>query len=210
MLSSLLTLVSLPLAVRYLGPERFGLWATIASTVVFLNLLDLGIASTLTNHIARAYAEGDREYATRYTTNALALTALVACFAGAALVGTWPHLDWAALLNVSANVPRSEVSATVAVAAALMLLGLPASLGSRILTGYQEVHLSNMVVAAGTVANLAGLVTGIALRVSMPALFAMSVGGLTFVQSGGVGRDSGLVQAMAASAVVAGVLADGA
>ena len=51
-LSSLLTLVSLPLAVRYLGAERFGVWATITSTVVFLNLLDLGIASTLTNHIA--------------------------------------------------------------------------------------------------------------------------------------------------------------
>jgi O-antigen/teichoic acid export membrane protein len=178
-LSSLLTLVSLPLAVRYLGPERFGLWATVASTVVFLNLLDLGIASTLTNHIARSYAEGDREHATRYTTNAVALTASVACITGAALVGAWPHIDWAALLSVSANVPRSEVRATVAVAAALMLLGLPASLGSRILAGYQEVHLSNMVVAAGMVANLAGLVTGIALRVSMPALFAMSVGSLT-------------------------------
>ena len=33
-LSSLLTLVSLPVAVRYLGAERFGVWATITSTVV--------------------------------------------------------------------------------------------------------------------------------------------------------------------------------
>jgi O-antigen/teichoic acid export membrane protein len=68
-LSSLLTLVSLPLAVRYLGAERFGVWATITSTVVLLNLLDLGIASTLTNHVARAYALGDRQYAARCTTN---------------------------------------------------------------------------------------------------------------------------------------------
>jgi O-antigen/teichoic acid export membrane protein len=58
--SSLLTLVCLPLAVRYLGAERFGVWATITSTVVFLNLLNLGIASTLTNHIARAFALGDQ------------------------------------------------------------------------------------------------------------------------------------------------------
>ena len=68
---------------------------------------------------------------------------------------------------------------TVAVAATLMLLGLPASLGSRIFAGYQEVHLNNMVVAAGTVMNLAGLAVGIVLRVSMPVLFAMSVGSVT-------------------------------
>ena len=57
------TLVSLPLAVRYLGAERYGVWATIASTVVWVNLLDLGIANSLTNHISRAYALGDRHQA---------------------------------------------------------------------------------------------------------------------------------------------------
>src|SRR3974390_879856 len=56
LLSSALTFVSLPLAVRYLGAERYGVWATITSTVVWINLLDLGIASTLTNHISRAFA----------------------------------------------------------------------------------------------------------------------------------------------------------
>ncbi len=178
-LSALLTLVSLPLAVRYLGPERFGVWSTIASTVVFLNLLDLGIASTLTNHIARASAVRDRECAARYTASALAVTVLVACAAGLLLTTAWPHIDWMALFNVSSSVPRREVSETVAVAATLMLLGLPASLGSKILAGYQQVHLGNAVVAVGTVANLAGLVSGIALRVSMPVLFVMSVGSVT-------------------------------
>ncbi len=84
-LSSLLTLVSLPLAVRYLGAERFGVWATITSTVVLLNLLDLGIASTLTNHISRAYALRDKPYAARYTTNALALTCALAVIAATCL-----------------------------------------------------------------------------------------------------------------------------
>ena len=179
LLSASLTLVSLPLAVRYLGPERFGLWATIASTVVFLSLLDLGIASTLTNHIARAFATGDREYAAGYAANGLLLTSLVACVAGVAMAAAWFRIDWMTLLNVSANVPRGEVSATVAVAGALMLLGLPASLASRIFAGYQEVHFSNALIAAGTVANLAGLVCGIALRVSMPVLFLLSVGSVT-------------------------------
>ena len=178
-LSSLVTLVSLPLAVRYLGAELFGIWATIAGAVVFLNLLDLGIASTLTNHIAKSYAVGDRNYAARYTANALALTVFAACAAGLALAAVWPHLDWRSLFNVSNSVTVGEVNATVAVAAALMLLSLPASLGARILAGYQEVHVNNLVAAVAALANLAGLLAGIALQVSMPALFLMAAGGVT-------------------------------
>src|SRR5271165_3794918 len=178
-LSSLLTLVSLPLAVRYLGGERFGVWATIASTVALLNLLDLGIASTLTNHLSRAYALGDKPYAARCMTNALALTASLACIAGLAFGIVWARIDWMALFNVAGSVSRSEVNYTVAAAAALMLVGLPAALGSKIFAGYQEVHLSNFVIAIGAVANVAGLFAGIALRVSMPALLVMSAGCVT-------------------------------
>ena len=178
-LSSLFTLVSLPLAVRYLGAERFGVWATIASTVVFLNLLDLGIASSLTNYIAHSYAVGDRQNAARYTANALVLTAVVACVAGVLLAIAWPTIDWAKLLNVSSAVSRAEVSSTVAAAVILVLLGLPASLTGRILSGYQEVHCSNAIIAIGTLANLAGLLVGLALQVSMPLLFVLTTGWIT-------------------------------
>ncbi len=179
-LSSLLTLVSLPLAVRYLGAERFGVWATITSTVVLLNLLDLGIASTLTNHISKSYAVGDRLYAARYTANALALTASIAALAGVVLAVVWPRIDWMALFNVAFDVRCSEVNRTAATAVALVLIGLPASLASRIFAGYQEVHLSNLVVAVGSVANVAGLLLGVEFRVSMPVLLAMSAGFITF------------------------------
>src|SRR5271166_1409894 len=76
-LSSAVTLISLPLAVRYLGTERFGVWATITTTVVWINLLDLGIANTLTNHISRAYALEDKTAAARYFTNSLLLTTFI-------------------------------------------------------------------------------------------------------------------------------------
>lgn len=178
-LSSLTMLVSLPLAVRYLGAERFGVWATIASTVVFLNLLDLGIASTLTNHIAHSYAVGDRQYAARYVTNALGLTTAVAAAVGLFLAVLWSHLNWAKLFNVSAAVQPAEVSRTVAAAVALVLLGLPGSLSNRILAGFQEVHVSNLVVALATAANLAGLLAGIALRASMAVLFVLATGWIT-------------------------------
>src|SRR5271166_592555 len=180
LLSSTLTLISLPLAVRYLGAERYGVWATITSTVVWINLLDLGIANTLTNHISRAFALEDRTSAARYFTNALVLTAGVSAIAGTAFASVFPRINWIALFNVSANVHASEVSSTVAAAAALMLLGLPCNLGSKLLAGYQELHRNNFAVCAGAVASVVGLALGIVLRVSMPVLFVMSAGCLTF------------------------------
>ncbi len=69
---------------------------------------------------------------------------------------------------------------TVAAAAALMLLGLPCNLASKLLAGYQELHRNNFAVCAGAVASVIGLALGILLRVSMPVLLVMSLGCLTF------------------------------
>ncbi len=180
LLSAGLTLVSLPLAVRYLGAERYGVWATITTTVVWINLLDLGIANTLTNSISRAYALDDKASAARYFTNALLVTAGIAAAVGAGFAAVASHVNWTGLFNVSAAVPASEVRNTVVVAAVLMLIGLPCNLGTKLLAGYQELHRNNYAVGAGAVASVVGLALGIVLRVSMPMLFVLSVGCLTF------------------------------
>jgi O-antigen/teichoic acid export membrane protein len=64
-------------------------------------------------------------------------------------------------------------------AAALMLLGLPANLGSKVLAGYQELHRNNFAMCAGAVASVIGLALGVLFRVTMPVLFVMSAGCLT-------------------------------
>src|SRR5689334_14011490 len=58
--------VTIPLTVRYLGPERYGLWVTISTTVMMCFVLDIGIANTLTNLISEAYADEDRGRAAGY------------------------------------------------------------------------------------------------------------------------------------------------
>ena len=180
LVSSSLTLISLPLAVRYLGAERYGVWATITSTVVWVNLLDLGIANSLTNHISRAFALNDKTYAARYFANALALTAGGAALAGAAFASVFSRLNWTALFNISASVSPREVTQTVAAGATLTLIGLPCNLVTKLLAGYQELHRNNFATCAGALCSVAGLALGIVLRVSMPVLFVMSAGCLTF------------------------------
>jgi O-antigen/teichoic acid export membrane protein len=182
-LSSLLTLISLPLAVRYLGAERYGVWATVVSVAVWVNLLDLGIANSLTNVISQAYARQDREEAARSLSNALAVTAgavgLTTCFFGV----FWNRVNWISVFNASPRL-AAEVRATVLVAAILMLAGLPLNLAGKVFAGYQELHIYNKTLALGAVCSVAGLAAGIGLRVSMPALFLLSYGSITSVAAG--------------------------
>lgn len=177
-LSSLLTLISLPLAVRYLGPERYGVWATVVSVVVWVNLLDLGIASSLTNLISQAYARQDRKEAARAFSNALAVTigtiALAACF----FCVIWSRVDWIAVFNANPAL-KSEIRATVLVAIVLTLTNLPLNLAGKVFAGYQELHTYNKTLALGAVGSVVGLLVGIGLGVSMPVLFLLSFGSVT-------------------------------
>jgi len=174
------SLLTLPLAVRYLGAERYGVWATITTTAVWINLLDLGIANTLTNEISHAFAHADKEAARRYFTNALGLTCVAAGISGLAFGLLFRRVNWVGLLNVGPSVGSSEVAQTIAVAVALLLLALPCNLGSKLLAGYQELHRSAYATGAGAVTSLLGLAAGIALHVHMPTLYIMSIGCMTF------------------------------
>jgi O-antigen/teichoic acid export membrane protein len=141
-LSSLITLISLPLAVRYLGAERYGVWATIVSIAVWANLLDLGIGHTLTNFISRAYAHADQREAARALTNALSVTATAVTLAGCGFIAVWHRLDWNAVFNAGYAL-RQEVRWTVLIAALLVVLGLPLNLAAKVFAGYQELHTYN-------------------------------------------------------------------
>jgi O-antigen/teichoic acid export membrane protein len=162
--TGVINLLTLPLAVRYLGAERYGVWATITTTAVWINLLDLGIANTLTNEISRAFALGDKEAARRYFTNALFLTGVFAASVGLLFARFGRQVSWARILNVSADVSPIEVERTVFTAVALMLLALPCNLVNKLLAGYQELPRCFLANALGALASLAGLSLGIALH----------------------------------------------
>ena len=180
LLTGAVSLFTLPLAVRYLGAQRYGVWATITTTAVWINLLDLGIANTLTNEISRAYALNDKEWARRYFTNALGVTALAAASVALLFACLVRHVNWVELFNVGKEVSATEVERTVIAAVGLTLLALPCNLVSKLLAGYQELHRSSVASGMGAVASLAGLALGIVLHVSMPTLYIMSLGAITF------------------------------
>ena len=169
-------LLYVPIVIRHLGAGNFGVWTTLTTTLTMLLLLDLGVANSLTNFISDAYARGDQEHASRYTTTALGLMMCISGALGLVAYLIWPYLDWGGLFNVGSPEAGAVVARAVAVALAIFLIDLPARLAAKVLGGYQEFGAANLFAISGSLTSL--VVTWLLARAGagLPALVAGSSG----------------------------------
>ena len=175
-MSLVVNAISVPLTVRYLGNESYGLWVAITSTVTMYLVLDIGIASTLTNLISEAYARNDDSLAARYSTTAFWLILAITVTFGIFMLAAWPWIKWGPLFGIHSIALAREASHTVAIAFLLFLAGLPASLATKILAGYQELHIANFFSAGGNVLSLVSVIAVVLLHGSLPILVAAYTG----------------------------------
>jgi O-antigen/teichoic acid export membrane protein len=172
--------VSIPIVVRYLGAEQYGLWVTISTTVAMLVYFDIGIASTLTNLISETYAADDPELAGQYFATAFWASVVVAVGLAVLSFLLWRDIDFGALMRIQDSQLISEVSKSVLVAGALFLCNLPLGLGAKALAGYQKLHIANLFSGAGNLGALAAIVTVVAFKGSLVTLIASYTAAITF------------------------------
>ena len=159
--------ITLPLTVRYLGPLEYGIWVTISTTVVMLAVLDLGIANTLTNFISKAYAANDEEYARHYFATAFWLTVAIAALLSVAAWLVWVVVDWGSLFHLHDAHLILEARRCVAIAFSFFLISLPLNLANKVLSGYQQVHLANYFAMINSILGLIAIVAVILLKGSI-------------------------------------------
>jgi O-antigen/teichoic acid export membrane protein len=173
----LTNLITVPLAIGYLGAERYGLWMTIVSLIAMVNFLDLGIGNGLIGAIAEAQARNDREQARQYVSAANCVLLLISAILLGLFALGYSWLPWQRLLNVKdVSVARDGAMAAAALVTCFAL-GLPLSLVGRIQAGFQEGFEPALWGIAGSVVSLISVVLMIALRESLPWLVASSAAG---------------------------------
>jgi hypothetical protein len=95
----LVSVISLPLTVRDLRPERYGIWVTVSTSVVMLAVMDLGVANSLTNLVSRAYAQGDRQFARRAYASPFWISTVVPCLLALVARILWLHINWSSVFQ---------------------------------------------------------------------------------------------------------------
>ena len=164
--------ITVPITVRYLGVESYGIWITISSTITMFLVLDIGISSTLTNLISEAYAKDDRVLAAEYFSTAFWFLIGIAAIIGAAGASLWHLVSWSKLFQSQNASLAQNTSHAMAAAFAVFLLSLPTGLVARVLAGYQEVHVANIFSAGGSVLSLIVVMIVVSIHGSLPLLVA--------------------------------------
>lgn len=170
-LTMLISFVSVPLTIHYLGAERYGVWLTISSLLMWMSLTDFGLTgNALVNRIAAAHGRDDRETAREYAASAFWALILLSGAIGTILLITFHWVPWRALFRVSEAVSTQELHQACALTLAIFVIGLPLSMLNSVYSAYQEGFVWNAWTAGGNLFALLSLVIVTRFQGGLPLL----------------------------------------
>jgi O-antigen/teichoic acid export membrane protein len=168
--------VTIPLALRLLGPERYGLWLSIGSALAWVGFVGPGLGYGLVNALGEASGRDDVAAMRRHVSTAFVTIGLL----GLVLLAVVPILTgwsgWAGLLGVRGRPDLIQEALTlVAVAATLFALSFSLDVIGPVCTGLQEGYLSAVASIAGSLLVIVGVI-GLAVNGGNLVAFALVVG----------------------------------
>jgi O-antigen/teichoic acid export membrane protein len=156
--SMLMTIVSVPLTLNYLGPERFGLWMTVTSVVSMLAFADFGIGSGLLTVVGEASGRDDQIAIRRYVSSAFAILILIAAVILAVFfIFIFPAVDWAHVFNVHSPTARADAGPAIAMLVTCFAISVASLIVPRAQLALQQGFVNNLWVTIGLFASLAGI-----------------------------------------------------
>lgn len=177
-------LVVLPMAVNHLGPEQFGVWATLASMSTFLLFADLGLGNGIMNSVAESIGAGDEIRVAGVVSSGFFGLTIISGVLFLALLVAYPLVNWASLLKIGSSAGADDAGLAVLAYAGLTIAAIPFSVAQRLQMGRQEAWVASLWQAAGALLSVAFVAVAISAKARLP----------------------GMVVAMAGAPVVAGVV----
>lgn len=153
----LVSFLSVPLTIGYLGPERYGAWIALGSLLSWVGLTDFGLGNGVMNAVAAAVGNERPDLVRTHVTNAMVLLSGFALATGLVMGLAWPHIDWSGLFGLSSRQARAEIGPAVGVALVFCLCQIPLTVTSKLYLAYREGRIENYWGMATNLLSLLGL-----------------------------------------------------
>jgi O-antigen/teichoic acid export membrane protein len=154
----LVSFLSVPLTIGYLGKERYGVWILLSSLLAWVRLADLGVSPGLRTAIASALGSGRPDLVRILLSTAFVLLCTIAAVLGLVAAVAWPWINWVALFGITTEEARAEVGPAIATSFGFFLLAFPLSITAVTYDALQEGKLQNYWGMAGNIASLVALI----------------------------------------------------
>lgn len=138
------SLITLPLLLAHLGPERFGLLMTLVGFTSWF-LLDVGIGEGVKLRLIECFARDDRRMARVYVSTGLVGLVTFALVVGVAFACLWRVVPWASVFRAA----PAEVEGALAVSVGLALAAIPLKILREIYTAEQRGYAHSLWSALG-------------------------------------------------------------
>ena len=153
--------VVVPITVRYLGNEGYGLMTTISAVVAWLQLANMGIGlglqNALTEETAKGNAQAQRELVSTAVFSLLGI-GLVLSVAG---LIAFPHIQWQHVFPPTTSRFTAEIPWTVMVVFLAFVSTMVLGFVNPIYAARQELHVGNIQVLIISVLTLLGTFTAV-------------------------------------------------
>jgi O-antigen/teichoic acid export membrane protein len=180
--TTLISFVSVPLTVHYLGAERYGVWLTISSLLLWASLTDFGLSgNALVSLLSETVGNNDRVLARHYTASAFWVLVTIALVTGVVLGATFHFIPWRTVFRVSDATSTQELEWACALVLTLFVINLPLSVLRSLYNAHQEGYLANIWGMASGIVSLLGLIAVTHFRGGLPQLVVATSGAPTLV-----------------------------
>lgn len=159
LLGMLISFLSVPLTIGYLGTERYGAWVTIGSLLAWMQLTDFGLGNGLGNAVTTAAGQDRPDLVRMHLSNGFVLQTGIAAGIGLLAALAWPFINWSAVFGVTNPDTLAELGPAMALALAFFLLGFPLACAGRLYMAYQEGRIGTYWGITGNLLSLAALIT---------------------------------------------------
>jgi O-antigen/teichoic acid export membrane protein len=153
-LAIVLSYLSIPLMIKYLGNVQYGIWSTLLSIMSWISLFDIGIGNGLRNKVSESLAKGEIKKVQLYISTAYTIIGAISLILILFFIFVNNFIPWNIVFNTSV-LPESELKSVVNITVVFMLAYFCLSLINQVFNGLQK---TSMVVFNQFLSNLLALI----------------------------------------------------
>lgn len=170
------SLVTVPLTLGYLGPERYGVWMSMLSVIAMLTFADLGIGNGIMNNVSSALGRQDDQDIRRTLASGIAMLVAVAIVGLVGALVAYPAIDWMRIFNVQSAAAAEDVGAGMIALLIVFSVSIPVGGIQRAQLGLQEGFQNNLWQCVGSILSLGAVLAVVHFRLGLPWLVVAYTG----------------------------------
>ena len=142
-LSMLLSYLYIPVALAYLGDEKYGVWATVLSVLSWISLFDIGIGNGLRNKLAENLKNYDSLKTRKYVSSAYIMLTIIVMILMIVTVALFSLINWKSFFKVEANF-SDNLTIVMNISIICMCVSFVMEICKSVYLALQKNHITNL------------------------------------------------------------------